>query len=440
MSGKNLFLVDRLKRVESQAVSSTRFGNVPLFWNKAEGCCVYDVDGREYLDCTSSYGVMGIGYAHPKVVESIKIQTEKITHTMCEIYPHEKYLEALEKIQNAIGRKDNQVLLTTSGSDAVEVALKLAYRYTGKEGVIAFQGAFHGQTLGTLAVTGHNCFRTPFTPLVSKNTVFVPYPNIYRDESGIENLVLEKCISQIEDIINSEKPGAVPIGAIIVEPMQNAGGYIVPPKGFLTKLRTLCDQYSILLITDEIFTGFGRCGKWLMADYEDVKADIVCVGKTMTSGFPAAACVASKEIMCALDYCGMVPLHGSTYIGNGIACAVISTTIDILTSENLVNESYKKGNYLRNELKKILSECPYVGEVRGLGSATMIEFVENQITKKRNPEEAVKFANYLLSNGIIVLVSGLPYGNCVAFCTPFIIQSKEIEFILEVCKMYVKSI
>lgn len=440
MSEKNVLLVDGLKRVESQAVSSTRFGNVPLFWNKAKGCYAYDVDGHKYLDCTSSYGVMGIGYAHPKVVESIKKQAEKITHTMCEIYPHEKYLEAIEKILNAIGRKDDQVLLTTSGSDAVEVALKLAYRYTGKAGVIAFQGAFHGQTLGTLAVTGHNCFRNPFTPLISKNTVFVPYPNIYRDESGIEDLVLEKCVSQIEDIISSEKSGVVPIGAIIVEPMQNAGGYIVPPSGFLTKLRRLCDQYSIVLITDEIFTGFGRCGKWLMADYEDVKADIVCVGKTMTGGFPAAACVAPKEIMCALDYRGMVPLHGSTYIGNGIACAAISTTIDILISEDLVNESYKKGNYLRSELKKVLLECPYVGDVRGLGSATMIEFVEDRITKKRYPEAAVKFANYLFSYGILALISGLPYGNCVAFCTPFIIQSKEIEFILETCKTYVKNI
>ena len=432
----NQNFTNRLKRSEAQGVSSTRFNNTPLFWKSARGCEVTDFSGRNYLDCTSSYGVMGVGYAHPKVIHEVNKQLQLVNHTMCEIYPHEAYLCALENIKSALNRNDDQVIMTVTGTDAIDVALKLSFRYTNKEGVIAFHGAFHGQTLGALSVTGQDDFRQPFFPIVKSNTRFVSYPNLYRNEFDSEGELLSSCISEIKSVLSSEQADSTPIGAILVEPMLNAGGYITPPKGFLRAIREVCDEYSILMIVDEIFTGFGRCGKWLMSDYEDVRADIVCVGKVMTSGFPAAACLAKKSIMASLDYSGLVPLHGSTFTGNAISCAAINSTIKVLKEEKLVEKSYINGNYLRTQLKSIFKENPFVGDIRGFGSATMIEFVADKDTKRRDAIKAVDFSGYLIKNSIISLVSGLPYGNCVALCTPFVMEQKQLDYILEVCSKY----
>lgn len=426
----------RLKQSEAQGVSSTRFNNIPLFWESARGCEVLDRSGRNYLDCTSSYGVMGLGYAHPKVQQEVHNQLQLINHTMCEIYPHEAYLRAIESVKSALNRHHDQVIMTVTGSDAIDVALKLALRYTNKSGVIAFHGAFHGQTLGALSVTGQDDFRQPFLSIVNSNTQFIPYPNLYRNEFATEENLLANCISHIKNILASGQADHAPIGAILVEPMQNAAGYIIPPKGFLSAIRRICDEFNILMIVDEIFTGFGRCGKWLMSDYEGVSADIVCVGKVMTSGFPAAACLASQSIMASLDYPGMVPLHGSTFAGNAIACAAVNSTIHILKEERLIEKSYKNGIYLRTQLKQIFQENPFVGDVRGYGSATMIEFVIDKKTKERNTQKALAFSDYLMKNGIISLVSGLPYGNCVALCTPFIMQQNQLDYILEICSKY----
>lgn len=439
MTETNDKLVERLKRVESQAISSTRFNNRPIFWDSASVCDIYDSKGVSYIDCTSSYGVMGIGYSNHKLIKDVEKQLHLLTHSMNEMYPQKSYLLAMEAICDAIGRPNDQVLLTTSGSDAVEAALKLAFRYTGKFGVITFQGAFHGQTLGALSVTSHNCFKNPFLPYISNNAIFIPYPNKYRNPFDSEEMLLKSCLNHIEMALDSKKSGHCPVGAIIVEPMQNASGYILPPSGFLCGLREICDRHNILLITDEIFTGFGRCGKWLMADYENVHADIVCVGKVMTGGFPAAACVASREIMASMDYDGMVPLHGSTFLGNSLTSAAICSSIEILKSDNLVEQSREKGEYFRKQLRSILNPIPTVGDIRGIGMATMIEFVESKENKVHNAVEAENFSKFMLEHGIITLISGLPYGNCVAFCMPFVIPKYQIDLILRICSDFSKN-
>ena len=424
---------NRLKESEGQCISSTRFGNIPMFWKSACGCEVIGDSGEKYLDCTSSYGVMGIGYANPKMICEINKQVKLINHTMCEIYPHEPYLLALENIKTTLNREHDQVIMTVTGSDAIDVALKLAYRYTGKRGVIAFEGAFHGQTLSALSVSGQNAFRKPFAPIISANTTFVPFPNLYRNEFESEEKLLENCISKIKNILSNSENVEFSIGAIVVEPMQNAAGYIIPPTGFLREIRNICNEYKIIMIVDEIFTGFGRCGKWLMSDYEDVKADIVCVGKVMTSGFPAAACLASKEIMESLDYSGLVPLHGSTFTGQAISCAAINSTINILKEDDLIEKSYKNGVYLREQLNCIFKNNPFIGDIRGKGSATLLEFVSNRDTKVRDSSKAQSFFSHLLENKIISLVSGLPYCNCVSLCIPFVMSQTQLDYLLEIC-------
>ena len=426
-----------LKEAEGAGVSSTRFGNEPVFWKSAKGCKVYDVENNEYLDCTSSYGVMGIGYSHPAVIKAISETANQISHTMCEIYPTPYYAIAIDKIRTVIGRPNDQVILTTSGSDAIDVALKLAYRFSKKKGIIAFKNSFHGQTLNALSVTGQATFRDPFQDLLPSNVVFVDYPNIYRNEYSSSERLLDETRKSIESTVSIYAMTDNPIGAIIVEPMQNAAGYIIPPQGFLSLIREICTKHGLIMIVDEIFTGFGRCGRWLMSDYENVHSDIVCVGKVMTGGMPAAACVASRKIMVALDYPGMVPLHGSTFTGPAIVCSAISATIDTLIQDCLIEKSATEGDTFRQSLREIIGGLEQVGDIRGVGTATMVEFVHDRREKTRNPDEAKRFADYLLNKNIISLISGLPYGNCVAFCLPFTMDTSERNRILMACREYV---
>ena len=433
-------LTEILMDAEGKGVSSTRFGNRPMFWKSAKGCYIYDLNNDEYLDCTSSYGVMGIGYSHPSISNAITETVTNISHTMCEIYPTEPYVKAIDKIRKVIGRPDNQVILTTSGSDAIDVALKLGYRYTGKRGIIAFNNSFHGQTLNSLNVTGQKEFREPFVPILATHDFFAPFPNSYRNPFCADEELIAYTIESIEKIILESMNTDDEIGMLIIEPMQNAAGYVIPPRGFLKEIKKLCSKYEIVMIDDEIFTGFGRCGRWLMADYEGVYPDIVCVGKVMTGGVPAAACVATKAIMDSLDYSGMVPLHGSTFTGNAIICSAISSTIDVIVENKLIEKSQANGEYLRENLKNMSKAVQVVGDIRGYGSATMIEFVENHKNKKRNPIVAADFFNYLIDKHIISLLSGMPYGNCVALCTPFIMSKCEIDKILNAYQDYIKEL
>ncbi|NDV96784.1 aspartate aminotransferase family protein [Dysgonomonas sp. 521] len=440
-NSNSIKLSNRLRQVDSCGISATRKGNIPTFWKSAKGSNILDVDGNTLIDCTSCFGVLGIGHSHPVLVDSIIDQVSALSHVMCEINPYEVYLLALEKIKKAVGRQENsQVLLTTSGSEAIEVALKLSYAYTKKPGVISFYGAFHGQSLGALSVTSHNCFRDPFFPLIPNNVTFVPYPNSYRCNKGNDDELLKATIDQLNEIVSGEISGGLPIGSVIVEPMQNASGYIVPPKGFLAQLRKFCDEKNILLITDEIFTGFGRCGKWLASDYDGIIADITCVGKIMGGGLPSAACIASSKIMEAIDYEGLVPLHGSTFQGNPLSCRSIISTIEILEQESLLQKSFDNGEFLRKELSEILKNVDVVGDIRGMGSASVIEFVSDKSNKERNAPEAIRFNQFLLSNNIYTLITGVPFGNCVAFCPPFNMPKENFTHIFDICTKYVKTI
>ncbi len=429
-------LINLLADAEGAGISSTRFGNHPMFWKSAKDCTINNIRGESYLDCTSSYGVMGIGYSNSKVIKAINDAASNITHSMCEIFPTVPYAKVLEKIRSVIGRPNDQVMLTTSGSDAVDVALKLGYRFTRRSGVISFDGSFHGQTLNSLNVTGQSDFRKPFASILPQNVFFAPYPNIYRNPFITNEELIAQTIDKIEKIILSNLETDTAIGSIIIEPMQNAAGYILPPKGFLTELKRLCSKYHVVMIDDEIFTGFGRCGRWLMTDYENVVADIVCVGKSMTGGLPAAACIAPKKIMKSLDYDGMVPLHGSTFTGNALICSAISATIDVITDENLLEKSEDNGKYLRECLNEAFEDANYIGDIRGQGSATMIEFVENRESKKRDPNMARIFSDYLFENHIIGLISALPYANCFALCPPFIIKKHEMNMIINACRTF----
>lgn len=422
-----------LHALEAAGISAIEKGAKPVFWERASGAMVEDIDGNRFLDCTSSFGVAGIGHRHPRVQEAITNQSDSLIYTMPGINPHSAYVEVLKAIVDVVGRWDNsQVLLTNTGSEAIEVALKLSLRYTEKPGIIAFQGAFHGQSLGALAATSHNELRDPFNAILSQHIMPVPYPNPYRPAfKATATSVADACLDYIEHLLRGKRVGGSPIGSILIEPMQNASGYIVPPEGFLRDLRALCTSNDVLLILDEIFTGFGRTGYWLASDSESVIADIVCVGKTMTGGVPSAACLADRTTMTALSHNGIVPLHSSTFVSNPIACTAATATINVLRDENLIERARTLGDNLRAKIIERCDNYPFVGEIRGLGAAIAIEFVKDKATKDRDTTTTWAVMEELLSRGIVTLVTGLPYGNVLAICPPFVITDQQCDYMLE---------
>jgi len=418
---------------ESVGISSVVKGAEPVFWERARGAVVRDLDGNIFLDCTSSFGVSAIGYCHPRVVAAASLQQQALEHTMAGIFPHPSYPEALKAIAMSVGRSSRpEVILVVSGSEAVEVSIKLAMRHTSRAGIIAFFGGYHGQSLGALSVTSHNGLRDPFLDHISPNVTFVPYPDPYRPSLGASaTTVGDACLSYISSILRSDRTGGRPFGAVLVEPMQNCSGYIIPPEGFLAGLRALCSEFGLLLILDEIFTGFGRSGSWLAADRENVIADIVCVGKAMTGGYPLAACVADRAIMASLLTPGIIPLHGSTFAANPVACAATLATIETLNSESLVERARDLGAKLRQDIETVCYAHHMVGNVRGLGMAIAVEFVRDRATRERAPDLAWAACSAMLRRGVITLVTGLPYGNVLAVCPPFVITEGQCEYLLQ---------
>lgn len=431
-----------LENHEGAGVSAILKGAEPIFCERAFGMLIEDIDGNRFLDCSSSFGVASIGYCHPEVKQSVSQQINVLTHTMQGPFSHLPYLRAVESITQMVGRNDqNQAMIVNSGSEAIEVALKLSSCFTGKPGIISFRGAFHGQSLGALEVTSINNLRDTFSRIISNNVVWVPYPNPYRPMFGLSSeSLIDMCLDNIEQILQSNTTGGAPIGAILVEPMQNAAGYIIPPEGFLSELRRLCSQYEVLLICDEIFTGFGRNGYWLSADREQVVPDIVCVGKGMTGGYPVAAVVAPRSIMESMSHDGIIPLHGSTFGGNAVACAAINATIKVLHREDLVVNAHRMGSYLKEKIQISCEALSRVGDVRGLGLAIAIEFVTDRSSKERDVKLAWQLNKTLINEGIITLVTGLPYGNILAICPPLIITTDVCDFVADKISQCIRQI
>ncbi|HEX6370876.1 MAG TPA: aspartate aminotransferase family protein [Longimicrobium sp.] len=432
---------EKLGSLESVSISGIGKGFAPIVLASGSGPMLADLDGNVYLDLTSSFGVATTGYCHPDVAHAVSNQAAMLNHTMASIFPHNRYFELLSLLLAKTGRSpDTQVVLTTSGSEAVEVALKLSNCYSGKPGVIAFSGSFHGQTLGSLSVTSINEFRDRFSPLIGGNVVFLPYPSAYRPSWGADaSNVVEACLSAIETVLRHDRVGGPEIGCILVEPMLNAGGYVLPPPAFLPELRRLATQYNALLIADEIFTGFGRTGHWLLSDATNTAPDIICVGKSMTGGMPLAACLATREVMDAMRSPGLVPLHGTTYMANPICCAAAIANITILDRDGLIDRAQQLGGRIQTALSELPGVCDRIGDVRGTGAAWAIEFVTDRVTKEPDPAFAATVANRLLQSGILTLRTGLPFGHVLAICPPLITTDEQLDFALDTLRSAVEQ-
>jgi|694.fasta_scaffold08104_5 4-aminobutyrate aminotransferase/(S)-3-amino-2-methylpropionate transaminase len=416
---KSLEYADRLKLVESPGLTylSAEF---PVFWEKSSEANIWDVDGNRFLDLNSAFGVSGIGHSNSKVADAVSKQALQLIHGMGDVHPPRIKVEFMEKLKNILPSPLSQMILSCNGSDACESALKTAQVYTGKPGVIAFNYGYHGLGYGALDMTHKPHFRSRFTERLTPHTFHAPFPNPYRNGDN----ALEISLNAVREIISSQKDK---LGAIIVEPIQGRGGVVVPPDGFLKGLREICDQNNLLLILDEIYTGFGRTGKMFAFEYEDIIPDILCLGKTIGGGLPLSICVSSPKIMQAWGLSNGEAIHTSTFLGNPLACAAGVVVLNDLRENSWPEKNEKLGEYILNQLQEKIESNQYVGDIRGKGLMIGIELVKD----KTNKEPYTDLANYVLNEalrrGLIVLSSGTN-GHVLSLSPPFVISHKQIDF------------
>jgi len=322
----------------------------PLFWKRpvvvdhGKGVYLYDTEGNQYLDCTSNYGVAITGHSHPKVVQAIKDQSEKLISCHGTFYNPIKS-QFLDKLSEMVPSSLNKCYMSNSGTEAVEYALKLARKATGKKGFIGMMNGFHGKTMGSLSLTWNKKYRTPFMPLL-QDVSHVPFGKSER----------------LQDKITDET------AAVILEPIQGESGVNISPEGYLQEIRDICTDNSVLMILDEIQTGTGRTGKFLAAEHSGVEPDIVCLSKAIASGFPMGVTLSTEEVASNLK----TGDHSSTFGGNPLACAAGKATLDVIDGENLMQNAATLGNYLLNELQGF-KEYSIVRDVRGKGMMLAIE-------------------------------------------------------------------
>ena len=389
---------------------------------RAEGAYLYTADGRRYLDFTSGIAVTNVGHGHPKVLEAARRQMEVFSHSAVGITLHEPLLRLTQALTNVMPAGMEMFFFGNSGAEAVEGALKLARYVTGRPGIIAFQGGFHGRTYGAASVTSvKSKYRNHYEPFVP-GVYFAPYAYPYRCPLGDDDeMVVGWSISGIQTIFERMIP-ASQVAAMLVEPVQGEGGYVVPPAGFLTALRRICDEHGILLILDEVQTGFGRTGEMFAAQVFDTRPDIMAVAKGIANGFPLSATVASRELMSQW----LPGAHGTTYGGNPIACAAALATLEVIQEENLLENCRKMGDRLLDGLQQLQASHPFIGEVRGLGLMLAMEMVIPGAGKAANPDAAFAVLSNCLERGLLGYMAGL-HGQVVRLIPPLNVTPEQVD-------------
>ena len=380
---------------------------------------VWDVDGNRFIDLAACLAVVSTGHSHPQVVKAIQEQAEKFIHVSSDYY-HSLWVEFSERLAGIAPFSDPaKIFLTNSGTEAVEAAIKLARYHTGRSQFIAFYGAFHGRTMGSLALTASkSIYRQGFSP-VMPGVTHVPYPDPYRpilqatsDDYG------ETVVDYIQNVVLKHTVPADDCAAILVEPIQGEGGYIVPPAGFFKALRQLCDKHGILLVADEIQSGMGRTGKWWAIENWDVEPDIVLSAKGIASGVPLGAVIAREQIM---DWPSGA--HGNTYGGNPLACNAGLATIDLIEN-GLMQNAAEVGEYTMDALSEIQMRHPSMGEVRGKGLMIGVEFVTDRTTKKRAKKLRDRILYKAYEGGIMTFGAG---ENALRLSPPLTITPERID-------------
>jgi len=432
--------VDVLSRTESPAITARRarreeesgVDQDPIVWERARGANVEDVDGNVYVDLTAAFAVAGLGHNPPEVVEAARDQLDSLVHAMGDVYPARTKIEFCELLAEVTPGDLQQSILGLSGSDAVQAALKTAAVATGRPGALAFWGGFHGLAYGALSASAYREeFRRPFLGQLNRHVRHVPYPDPFRPPFGLEDPsgeeLVERCIGHIERILDGPATGGEGIGAVVVEPIQGRGGKVVPPAGFLGELRRVCDERDLVLIFDEIYTGFGRTGARFACERAGVVPDVLCVGKAMGGGFPVSAAIGRPEVMRAWGTSSGEAIHTQTFLGNPLGCAMASAAVRTVVDEEWPARVRRRGRRLGRRLEALAEEFPErIGEVRGAGYMHGVDLVESGDPDRPAPEAALELVDRCRERGYLVLPSGI-HGNVLGLTPPFVITDRQLD-------------
>ena len=411
-------ILDVLRDYESRnIVFMEPDGSWPIVWDRARDVHVWDVDGKKYLDLTAAFGVAAAGHANPHIVKAGQKQMARLLHAMGDVHPSARKAELARKLSRITferwsnGKKTGKVIFGSSGFEAIESALKTAVLATGKHGIIVFTGAYHGLGYGALNATHRDFFRTPFHFQLRQFGHFVPFPVKSGDIANIE--------WNIRRLFHREW-----VGAILVEPVQGRGGCNVPPPEFLPGLRKICDEQGSLLILDEIYTGFGRTGKWFACEHSGVTPDLICLGKALTGGFPLSACVGRADVMdTAWPASRGEAIHTSTFLGHPVGCAMALEQIKEIGKLGLPERSAALGEFLLAELQSKIPRSKFQIAVRGLG---LMVGVELRLPDGKPATAAVLQAiKTMLHRGYILLPEG-EHGNVISFTPPLTITRAQL--------------
>jgi 4-aminobutyrate aminotransferase/(S)-3-amino-2-methylpropionate transaminase len=412
---------EQLTQLKTQFISDGVGITTTNFIQSAQGAILRDVEGREFIDFAGGIAVMNVGHSHPKVVAAIKEQAEKFTHTCFMVNPYENAVKLAERLCRIVpGDFAKRAVFLNCGAEAVENAVKIARYYTKRPAIVVFENAYHGRTLLTMTMTSKvKPYKLGFGPFA---------PEVYRmpfgDVAGADKL---------NDIfIKHVNPEAV--AAVIAEPVQGEGGFIVPPPDYFKELVKICHDNGILFVADEIQSGMGRTGKMFAIEHWGVEPDLITVAKSLAAGMPLAAVVGKQEIMDSVHSWGL----GGTYGGNPVACAAALAVLDAFEEENMLAKSVALGEKLKARFEKWQKDFSIIGEIRGLGAMLGLEFVKGE-NKEPAADEAKQLAAYCLGKGLLILVCG-SYGNVVRILAPFVITDEQLEKGLSIMEEGLKEI
>lgn len=397
---------------------SSMADQVPVVWDKAEGVWVYDVDGNQYIDFTSGVLVTNVGHSHPHHIKAVQDQAARLMN--CYSFPTPERINLAQQLVNILPDNIDKIFLLTTGSEAVEAALRIAKRFTKKHEVLAFYGAFHGRTYGPMSVSGSINTRRNFGPALPGG-IMAPYGNCYRcyyDKKfpGCDYY----CITILDTIIDSSSSGD--IGTVITEPYQGAAGFVFPPEGWLKKLQEWARDRDLILIIDEVQSSFGRTGKMFAIEWENIKPQMICLGKGIGSGVPISALGGESKIFDCMKSGEM----SSTTGGNPLSCAAALAVLDIMNKEHLSENARKMGDFLKSELIELQKKYDFIGDVRGRGLVMGIEIVKNKKEKTPSKELAKKLILKSAEYGLLLGTVGM-YGNVIRIAPPLVIEYDECE-------------
>ncbi|AMA74096.1 4-aminobutyrate aminotransferase [Aneurinibacillus sp. XH2] len=412
-------ILERRKQYVPKGISN----GIPTFVEKAQGAILTDVDGNTYIDFAGAIGTINVGHCTPEVVEALHDQVDKYIHTGFNVMMYEPYIELAERLAKlAPGDHEKQVMFLNSGAEAVENAVKIARKYTKRQGVVVFSRGFHGRTLLTMSMTSkvkpYKFEFGPFAPEIYK----APYHYAYRRPEGMSvEQYDEHVLNEFKNFLLGDVAPET-IAAVVMEPVQGEGGFIVPSKKFVQGVAELCKQYGIVFVADEIQTGFSRTGKYFAVEHFDVVPDLITISKSMGAGLPISGVIGRKEIM-EMSNPGEL---GGTYSGSPLGCRAALAVLDVIEKYNLNERGRVIGEKVMKRFAKLAEKYDIIGDVRGLGAMCAMEFVKDKQTKEPNKEVVGTIVNEANKRGLITLSAGL-YGNVLRVLMPLVITDEQLE-------------